>query len=300
MRLTFTHNGREYEDNFTFVEASELSSLIEKNGLGEKEGFSGSWYGNCTAAQARQRVVTGDPSLVAASDELLSRLENHVPHTKKFQWQRTPAGPRFNVGEAIAGIPDCMRRRVRTDRNDAPVTIFMDLTSSAMVSASDLLKRGTAILALARVLTEHRAVELWGGIALGDSSGWSGANVAWSSTLAWRIDTAPLDLARAAFLLSHPAMARGIGYGLAPACAGHKSWGGNWPWGAQQLHVQTQQERMRNAMGAAEMLVIPPIYGTDPLVKDPEGWITRELARLTDPDAARVGSESWNERRDRA
>ena len=48
-------------------------------------------------------------------------------------------------------------------------------------------------------------------------------------------------------------------------------------------------------MGASELLLIPPIYGTDPLVSAPLGWITQELARLTGQhEAGEVGSEEWN------
>ena len=161
MKLDF--DGR--EDHYPFVDSGELRALVTRVGLHDKQNFRGSWYGDCDAATAIKRLTTGDESLVAASDALLAKLENALPHTKKFQWQRVIAGQIVDVPEMLRGEPACMRRRVRARRNDAPVTIFMDLTSSAMISASDLLARGTAILALARALVEHRAVELWGGIA---------------------------------------------------------------------------------------------------------------------------------------
>ena len=293
MKLDF--DGR--DDHYTFVDSGELRALVTRVGLHDKQNFRGSWYGDCDAATAIKRLTTGDESLVAASDALLAKLENALPHTKKFQWQRVIAGQIVDVPEMLRGEPACMRRRVRARRNDAPVTIFMDLTSSAMISARDLLARGTAILALARALVEHRAVELWGGIALGEGT-WHGK--AWSSTVAWRIDTAPLDLARAAFLLAHPAVARGIGYGLGPSCAQHASWSGSWAFGDHGLHVSSQATRLRNALGASELLVIPPIYGLDPLVRAPLDWITRELHRLTDPDSAlAVSSEDWNQHADK-
>jgi hypothetical protein len=297
MKLDF--DGR--DDHYTFVDSGELRALVSRVGLHDKENFRGAWYGDCDAQTAIKRLTTGDESLVAASDHLLSKLEDALPHTKKFQWQRVIAGQIVDVPEMLRGEPACMRRRVRARRNDAPVTIFMDLTSSAMIAASDLLARGTAILALARALVEHRAVELWGGVALGERASSRHGGRDWASTVAWRIDTAPLDLARAAFLLAHPAVARGIGYGLGPPCANHATWNGSWPFGDHTAHVSSQSARLRNALGASELLVIPPIYGLDPLVRDPLGWITRELHRLTDPDsAASVGSEQWNKEADHA
>ncbi len=282
-----------------------MAALCRKHDRSIENFSARGWYGNHSKQQALRCLTLGDESLVAASDALLAKLEDKLPHTRKWQSQRAVAGGLVCVPEYLTGQPECMRIRRRLDRNDAPVTIYMDLTSSAVIDASKLLARGTAILALARALCEHRVVELWGGISLGESSyqghayGRRSSSSAWSSTLAWHIDTTPLDVARAAFLLSAPAMARGIGYGLAPTLAGHSHWNGNWSFGAHDLHVRTQSARLRAAMGAAEMLVVPPIYGTDPLVTNPLGWITRELARLTG-QGDEIGSEQWNKEGDRA
>lgn len=296
MRLDF--EGK--EDNFTFLNSDELRATIERSTecvKGVKSHLAqGRWSGNMNYSEAMQALTVGDQSLVAQSDQLLAKLEDQLPQTRKWQRINHVTGNRVRIGAFLAGQPNCMRKRKKLERDDAPVTIFMDLTSSAMVDASDLLKRGVAILAFARCLVQHRPVELWGGIALGDGGAWR-STTAWSSTVAWHIDTAPLDLARAAFLLAHPAIARGIGYGIGPTLGGHQSWSGNWPWGNQSLHVRTQQDRMRNALNASEMLVIPPIYGHDPLVRDPETWILRELARLTGK-GPEVGTEDWNQKED--
>jgi len=294
MRLDF--EGR--EDNYTFVEAGQLRALCDQHS-GQIGNMRGDWYGKHDKATALHALTLGDERLVAASDALLAKLEDKLPHTRKWQMQRAVSGGLVCVPEYLTGQPECMRIRRRMDRNDAPVTIFMDLTSSAMIGADKLLARGTAILALARALCEHRVVELWGGVSLGGSSYDRNGNKAWSSTFAWRIDTVPLDLARAAFLLSAPAMARGIGYGLAPTLAGHDYWNGGWSFENHDLHIRTQSQRLRAAMGAAEMLVVPPIYGTDPLVTAPLEWITRELARLTG-NGPELGSEDWNKEGDRA
>src|SRR6202789_360590 len=200
MKLDFEGN----EDSYTFVEAGELRALVERlagenrlhsNSAAWRRGgrYNRDFYGRHNYASALNALTFGDESLVVRSDDLLSKLEDKLPHTKKFQLKRSLVGGLVCVPEFLTGNPECMRIRRRVERNDAPVTIVMDLTASASVTSEQLLARGIAILALARALCEHRAVELWGAQALG--------NTGWSHTLLWHIETSPLDLARAAFML---------------------------------------------------------------------------------------------------
>jgi hypothetical protein len=248
---------------------------------GYRHSNGSSWYGSVGFEEAIKRTHTGDSALVAQSDALISQLEDQIVHTLKWRNVDDVVGAITNVPAFLAGVPQCMRRRQRTARDDAPVVIFMDLTSSGGISAQDLLKRGTAILAFARMLSDHRTVELWGGVSLGEGRY---GDTAWSNTVGWKIDTAPLDLARAAFLLASPAIARGIGYALGEETSQKGSWGGSWSFGDHSAHVRTQEERLRRALGNSEVLLVPSIYLNDPLVRDPVGWIKRELSRYTNSD----------------
>jgi hypothetical protein len=283
-------------DEYYLIPSADLiEEACKTQGIYEFGVENKSWYGNVSFAQAIARTHTGDSALVAPSNALISQLEDQVVHTKKWRNVDDVVGAITNVPAFLAGVPQCMRRRQRTMRDDAPVVIFMDLTSSAGIKAEDLLARGTAILAFARMLSDHRTVELWGGISLGEDyygARYTGTEEkAWSNTVGWRIDTAPLDLARAAFLLASPAIARGIGYALGGATSTKGRWNGSWPFGNHSAHVRTQEERLRRALGNSEVLLVPSIYLNDPLVRDPVGWIKRELSRYTISDEDNSNSD---------
>src|ERR1700733_4110294 len=101
MKLDF--EGR--EDHYTFVEAGELAALASKHS--SKITIAGNWYGKHTKATALRALTIGDESLVAASDALLSKLEDKLPHTKKFQMQRQVTGGLVCVPEYLTGQPEC-------------------------------------------------------------------------------------------------------------------------------------------------------------------------------------------------
>lgn len=260
------------EDLFALCESgSELGREFVKRGL-RFEG--GSWYGGVGHEESLRRLTTGDNSLVAESDRLMRALEDQVPLTKRWKNVDDVVGGLPNVPAYLAGTPINMRRRVKLMREDAPISVFVDLTSSAGIDAERLFKRGTAILAFVRLLTEHRAVELWAGIGLNSSSGGS-------SMIGWRIDTAPLDLARSAHLLCSPSVARGLGYKFAQSL--HRA-GGSWPFRSFDKHKASGEERLRAVLGT-EIKFIPPIFVTDELVTAPVKWIKRELARYMPKDS---------------
>ena len=268
--ISTTHAGM--SDEYLFCdEPSELSETYERYHAKHRDAsYMRDWYGGLGTCEGLRRAQSGDNALVAASDALISKLEDQIIHSKKWRNIDDVVGSLPNVPAYLAGYPCAMRRRIRVDRDDAPLCIFIDLTSSGGIDARKVLARGTAVLALARMLIEHRAVTLWAGIALG------GGRVG-SSTVAWRIDTAPLDLARAAHLLCAPIMSRGVGYELSYAAHGSS---GSWPLGSYEKHKASAQGRLQAVMGC-EICYVPPIYLTDALVNDPLGWIKRELARYT-------------------
>jgi len=140
-----------------------------------------------------------------------------------------------------------------------------------MISASDLERRGAAILAIVRVLSARRPVELWAG-TMTDADNRKNASAHFS-----RIETAPLDLARAAFVLVSPAFPRQLCYGASKA----DGFDGGWPYDSNRVSRHHMADIIRPAMPhISEFLAIPGAHETDQIHKSPEDWIETTLASL--------------------
>ena len=149
-------------------------------------------------------ALNGDLAGVPASDRLLEKFETLTFETTRRMWRDHVCGPIPNVPAFIAGHPLSMRRRDSDQSSAAPITIFADLFVSHNFSHNEIVQRGAAILALSRILTTARPVELYA------------ANITQSKEVATcvavKMDTAPLDLARAAYVLTSPLWTRRIAF----------------------------------------------------------------------------------------
>lgn len=248
-------------NHYVLLSASEIVSAAENNPkwMRHQESVQRD-NGAISTATFLQRASTGDNSLVAQSDAFLSEIEGKVPMSRGWRNVDDVVGAIPNVPAFLAGHPQHMRRRVRTMLETAPLTVYMDLSSSMGIKPDMILRRGVTLLALVRMLVEHRPVELWVGSSLG--------NGGVTATTAWRIDTTPLDLARAAFHISDTSMSRLFGYAMCE----------------QQVNMHlgsfgdTKIDNLKQIAGWHDVLHIPPINYYDPMVKDPIGWLNRVMA----------------------
>lgn len=265
-------------DRYLLLDGSDLPLYAEqhRSSLASKIGNERSWYG-ATYGEFAQKIKTGDEKLVAQSEEFLNKIEDQIPLSRGWRNVDDVVGAVPNVPSFLAGHPQCMRRRERTMKETAPLAIYMDLTSSGGIGAREVEKRGLVLLALTRALVEHRPVELWVGASLGSYHRRAGAG-----TVAWRIDTAPLDLARAAFHISATVMSRGFGYGLCQKVLGT---GGSWPFNDYDLHCRTAPQRLATVFPGQQLLYIPPIMLGDAMTQDPVGWIKRTMAGYVKGDS---------------
>ena len=160
------------------------------------------WAGG-TWKQSLDWLRTGNLSVAATSDKLLEKFEGLELPTFRQEWFNEVDGSVPNVQAFIAGHPMSMRRRKRAESHSAPITVFVDLFVSGGVSNEKILERGALILSLVRILANHRPVQLYAADATTSRSGVTVAQ-------AVRIETAPLDLARAAYALCHSAFYRNL------------------------------------------------------------------------------------------
>jgi len=239
---------------------ADFATLTEPHGR-----ESGSkWNGGMSGVQSVACLRNGDLSGVKKADEYLSKIETLLHFdTKKFRNILDVCGGSPDVPSFIAGHPLNMRRRQRVVSQQGPLAVVADLTSSGSINADEVRQRGCAILALVRALTALRPVELWAVVGLGRRE--------LAVEVLTRIDTTPLDLARAAHMLTHPSVSRALGYGYCQAV--HQS-GGDWNFGNIALQRNTARESLMRVMHArADVLYVPPVYGTDKAISDPVAWL---------------------------
>jgi hypothetical protein len=231
-----------------------------------------SFIGGLTWDQALRMAVEGDAAAVAASDALLSQLEDagDIYATRRRTIDDVVGGVP-NVPAFLAGHPASMRRRVREQHEAAPLSVVVDLTSSAGISAADVQRRGIAVLALVRALTARRPVELWVGCSI-DADAMRGAFHMYA-----RVETTPLDLLRAAHWISHPSMSRGLIYATGRALYGYR---GSWPYGRGPLTAEHGRLVLSRALPhATDVLYVPAIHASDALVSQPLAWVRQQLAK---------------------
>lgn len=262
-------------DKYLIVDSDEIVAAAERpamNGRLERKLGRGrqEWYDNCSYDKFSQSIRTGDESLVQEAEEFLREIEDQVPVSRGWRNVDDVIGAVPNVPSFLAGHPQCMRRRERTWKESAPLAIYLDLTSSAGISARQLRRRGVVMLALVRLLVEHRPVTLYAGTSQG--------NYRLSGTTMWQIDTAPLDLARAAFMIGSPAMARGFGY---ESNYEYHRTSGAWPFNDYSISASTGKARLEAVFPGQETMYVPAIFATDPMKADPVGWLKRAIKKYT-------------------
>jgi hypothetical protein len=160
------------------------------------------WYGNESETLTLQLTDTGDTRLVAEAERQMSKLDNII-ETPKRVWDRNVAGAYCCIPDVLAGRPTPMRRQVVIPDDHAPITILVVTTSSAGINAATLAKRGTTILALVMALTRVRPVTLHQLAILNGRNDGTGETI-----ITAQINTHPLDLATACYVLTSAGFAR--------------------------------------------------------------------------------------------
>jgi hypothetical protein len=218
-----------------------------------------------TTDEFEHDAALGNESYVKRSDEFLSSIEDQIPLSRGWRNVDDVVGAVPNVPAFLAGHPQHMRRRARVDVETAPLSIFMDLGSSMSISKELILKRGIVLLALVRMLSTHRAVDLWVGSCLSD--GWQ------TGTCAWHIDTTPLDLARAAFHIADASMSRLFAYAMCETMV-------NKHLGSHPNNLAKHMQKVKAVAGWHDILLLPPISMYDPMVANPMGWLRGTMKKF--------------------
>ena len=125
---------------------------------------------------------------------------------------RAFAGPMVNVGRYIAGVPDAMLTRKRTEMESPVVDILCNVAASGSIGAETYFTRGAAIAALADLLElTGRRVRVRTVMAT-QTTGNGTHSINIYTTIKNPGD--PLQLDALAFTLAHPAFMRRLGFSI--------------------------------------------------------------------------------------
>jgi hypothetical protein len=231
-----------------------------------------SWYGGESLEASLRFAQSGDIRLVDKAEALLDKLDTTIETNRKV-WEPAPAGAYVCVPDVLAGRPTPMRRLTHQQDEMSPITILAVSTSSAGISADTLQRRGTVILALVMALSRVRPVSLQQlTIVDGKHEG--------ETVITSEINTAPLDLATACYVLTSAGFARRLTYGLAAA---HNKFRGGWPanfnYGSPHRYYEILKGRL--VSDPSRCLVIGAAQLGDEMLSDPVRWINKQIARFT-------------------
>src|SRR6185369_5097451 len=135
-----------------FLEASKKSSTWD-----QIEGCSSTqWDLNVRGPEARKRALSGDIEIASKAMKALENLDIECDETLKLAFMPSVAGSRVCVPAYLAGNPMCMRQRKRTEQVTRHVSVYVDMTCSAGIDASVMLKRGITILGFLEQLQRNQ------------------------------------------------------------------------------------------------------------------------------------------------
>jgi hypothetical protein len=233
------------------------------------------WALGLTWQQAYTKAVEGDSGLARGMAESIEKINLGIGPVERMSDSPSVAGYRVVVPDFLGGNPRNMRRRVAAERQLPHVCLYICYYASAGVGAAELMKRGSAILALIEALQMRR---IGADIYLVGENGGVQKTAADDVYTIIRIENRPLDLSTAAFALGHPAFGRqisldwDIAHGVPPR--------GPWPHNYRQPGYLTRLAEIVEAPPGA--LIIPSTYLSDHIIfTNPERWVTEMLRQLS-------------------
>lgn len=274
MRTNHTHSNRQPYSRVIHTSMGEfldyVSSLSRQTG-GDR--LKPLFFGASSVAGAVRYIHNGATEYETRETRtLLDKIESGFHGRTVQQWQPSVMGAYPMVPDFLAGMPDCMRRRMQTDTDVSPIRIVVNTTVSAGVDAHDLARRGAAATALAIKLSEVRPVELWAAY---------GGHAAGRTTIGRvKMDTNPVSISNAVAVLSSRQFARAICFAPMIEAANYNTSIG-WPQGIRG-------DAMREALDLEPQDIYIPgghISEADKFGGDVVAWIESYLKDQREVDA---------------
>lgn len=163
--------------------------------------FAGGTFKRCLA-----NLNNGDLTHLDRAQKLIDKMPTDIFSEERYILAPSVAGYIPNIPAAISGHPEAMfhRHTIESPNLTAPIRIFIETTVSAGLSHDELINRGVATIALVLALNKYRPVELFTA-----SLGYMGGKV---YGVIVRVESKPLDMARAVYMLADPGYARQLAF----------------------------------------------------------------------------------------
>lgn len=156
----------------------------------------------------------GNDKYVDRANRILESVEAKINDTgidtSAFKIDRSSFGGAPIVPAYLAGNPNNMLVRRKLDMDTNPINVYIDLTVSASVEDFEIENRGVAALALTMLISRIRPVNLYLSTFVcigGEKLNTSGAIC--------KVETSPLDIARAQWAMCSPEFLRRLGFMVA-------------------------------------------------------------------------------------
>lgn len=233
------------------------------------------WHGAMDAVKALHLTLAGDNKRVAKCQALVDQFSSDCDLSRSYPtWNPDVCGAYPLVPEFLAGLPECMNRRIMVASDRAPVTLWVCVTSSGGIDADKCEARGIAIMALAMALSQTRAV------SVRIFSGLSGQE---RNHLVSVELPQPFSLAQAAFILSSQAFSRGLTYGFLSNASGA---GGGWPADVDHGKYSERCANWKKLLPIGEEdVVFPHIFMWDADIKNPIAYCKGVFEQIMKLDA---------------
>ena len=230
------------------------------------------WRGTVSTAQALDMCSTGDLSNVKRAQDIIDKVNASGIEFGRKQWERGMAGAFPMVPAFLAGEPESMMHMQESDSEQTPIRLFVSTVSSGGVENRELQNRAAAILALVMLLTEVRPTELW---IYGELDAYAYAKNL--SLPMIRVNTAPLDLSVASYMLAHQGFTRGLMHGYATRAMGFQ---GSWAFGLGK-DEKKRAKVIGSILGATESdIVLGGVYINDAAAHRPLEWLQGQVDSL--------------------
>lgn len=240
------------------------------------------WFGKTPRNDWHNCLRNGSTKYLRAAEKLVDDMqEAQLFRTGQKLQTSSVVGDTPNIANYLAGVPETMFSIEASDYVDmsTPIRIYVNLVISMGVTEVEFTNRGIAILGLVLALKQVRPVELY----LVSVAGPVGCGSLMAAGPIIKVETNPMDLGRATYMICDVSFTRGLTYASMFSIGGATSISNHipWAWGTGPDNENKFGSKFREFLDAApEDVIIPGMFLTNVAFRNnPIAWIKSMLTK---------------------